>query len=336
MNTTRDVADDARPYVEAVTERIAGLPDERRTELLDDLTQHLTELAAEAEVPLADRLGSPAVFADEYLSSAGIEPILAQPHRGGVREAIARGWRELADHPTVAAVRGFLPELRPAWWAARGYLLVAAWPALSNRAALPFPDVDLPGHKVTGTALGLVAAALSVRLARRTAEGRFHRSAFVANVLGVGAALVVAAADAPPDEYVTAADGLYMDASVPAGYVVSAEGNPITNLFVYDAEGNLLEGVYVFDQDGRPVSTPATIDPDLQTTVPLDADGDLVVNQYPQREERVFFNADGTTELVREPAPVPNIPALPEPPATTSTTIVPGSGGVVVPAEDGS
>lgn len=337
MNATDTLVEEARPYVAAVTERIAGLPAERRSELLDDLTHHLTELVAEADLPLADRLGAPEAFADEYLSSAGIEPSIPhlQPQQRSIRQAGADAWHRVLAYPPLQACREFLPELRPAWWVARGYLLVAVWPALQNRAALPFPDVDLPGRKVTGTILGLLAAALSVKLARRRAQGQLARTSVVVVGLAAAAALVVAvtAGDSNDslgpytEELASDMDGDVDVSFMPgSGTVISAEGEPITNLYVYDAEGNLLEGVYIVDQQGRPLATPATFDPDLQTTVPVDADGNLVVNQYPQLEERIFYSTDGSTELVRVPTPVPDIPDLPTPPETTSTTIVSGQG----------
>ncbi|HEY3139786.1 MAG TPA: hypothetical protein VGJ86_01575 [Acidimicrobiales bacterium] len=322
--STTGVDGDALPYVEAVLSRVAGLPTERRAELVDDLRQHLTELAAEPGPPLAERLGPPAEFADEYLSSAGVEVPPARTRPRPVRTL--RGWlRELGEHSAVRAVLDYLPELRPAWLVARGYLVVAAFAGLSDHDVFPFPDVGLPGGRFSGTLLALAAGAGSVALARAAAEGRRLRWDIALTGVGILAAGIVAIdgmGDGPNrDAYASEGDSYVQDDYKPPGQVISAEGTVITNLFVYDAQGNLLQGVYVFDQDGLPVSTPASFDPELRTTVPLDADGNVITNQYPQLEERILYGADGAHAL-KIPPPLPIIPRLPAPPMSPSTTIV--------------
>ena len=69
MNTT--LSPEARAYLEAVRDRLAGLPAEEADELVADLEQHLAELIAEEPGPLSNRLGSPQEYAAELAASAG-------------------------------------------------------------------------------------------------------------------------------------------------------------------------------------------------------------------------------------------------------------------------
>lgn len=74
--TTTDVAG----YAAAVRAALGELGDEERAHLLDDLEGHLAEIAAESDVPLAERLGPPEAYAAELRAAyrAG-EPRPAAP-----------------------------------------------------------------------------------------------------------------------------------------------------------------------------------------------------------------------------------------------------------------
>ena len=63
--------DEITAYVEAVRAALSGLPDAIRDELLEDLPEHLAEVAADDVGSLTDRLGPPSVYAAELLASAG-------------------------------------------------------------------------------------------------------------------------------------------------------------------------------------------------------------------------------------------------------------------------
>lgn len=58
-------------YVAQVRSALADLPAATRDELLEDLTEHLTEVAAEGQGSLAERLGPPAAYAAALRSAAG-------------------------------------------------------------------------------------------------------------------------------------------------------------------------------------------------------------------------------------------------------------------------
>ncbi len=55
--------EDADRYLKELTPYLAALPPDERADLLDDLAQHLREVAAEPGPPLAERLGSPRSYA---------------------------------------------------------------------------------------------------------------------------------------------------------------------------------------------------------------------------------------------------------------------------------
>jgi hypothetical protein len=88
----------------------------------------------------------PARFAAELVASAGLEG----PTAGGRVDRRAR-WqargRRARDHGWTRAVAAYLPELRPAWWVLRAYLIVLGLAALisdgaEDLSAFPAPGVD--------------------------------------------------------------------------------------------------------------------------------------------------------------------------------------------------
>jgi len=75
-------ARDVRDYAAQVSAALARLDPEARARLLDDLEEHLDEVAAESDVPLEERLGPPESYAAELLAA----------YRAGAVEP-ARAWR---------------------------------------------------------------------------------------------------------------------------------------------------------------------------------------------------------------------------------------------------
>ncbi len=60
--TSETATTDADRYLKEVAPHLAALPSEERADLLEDLAQHLREIAAEPGPPLAERLGAPQVM----------------------------------------------------------------------------------------------------------------------------------------------------------------------------------------------------------------------------------------------------------------------------------
>src|SRR3981081_3307820 len=120
---SNDQASDVATYAASVRAALSDLAPDQADVLLEDLEDHLREVAAEAGGPLAERLGTPEQYAQELRAAYGAA------HAGGMRRAPARHHVERAfagvrGSAWYGQVRAFLPELRPAWWVLRGYLLV--------------------------------------------------------------------------------------------------------------------------------------------------------------------------------------------------------------------
>jgi hypothetical protein len=167
--------DEIARYAAAVRAAFADLPGGDREGLLEDLEDHLREVLSETGGPLEERLGPPDAYADELRSSAGLPPrSAAPPGSPGLRLA----WHVLQR--SGRAVRDLLVELRPAWWVARGYLLVLLVNALFARLLPSSGPVRFPLPAVFGSqALGLLtvaaAVAASVALGRRRATSAVGR-----------------------------------------------------------------------------------------------------------------------------------------------------------------
>lgn len=131
-------------YVARVRTALADLPPAARDELLEDLPEHLAEVAAEGEGPLADRLGPPAAYAAELRAAAGTptghrwRPTVDLRLRAAVDQVRARLRAvDSTSGPLIGYQKGsdFVRLLRPAWWVVRGYL-VALTVAASRRYRL--------------------------------------------------------------------------------------------------------------------------------------------------------------------------------------------------------
>lgn len=329
---------DVTRYVDAVREALSDLPAAQRDELLDDLTQHLQEVAAEGDAPLSVRLGSPAAYAVELRTSIGLTA--PAPPAGRRVQRLAAGLAEardaVVDHPTGRAVLAFLPELRPGWWVLRGYLLVAVPSVLFDyTGAQRFPWPTVSGSRLLGLLATLAAIVASVGLGRRTVrDPGWRRLVVVVNTLLVLAALVAFGSGRVGPE-----SSGYPSAASP-GYLVQPDGTPITNIFPYGADGKPLTGVRLFDQDGRPIENVGYSDYGVgyERHYATDAEGNQAANAYPLEEPRTppgispRSRAVPTAVPLVSPAPTasPLPTAAPSPsaspsPQTASTTPVPPS-----------
>jgi hypothetical protein len=322
----------AQRYVEEVGQHLAGLPDDERAEVVDDLRAHVQEVADADERPLEEVLGSPAEFAAELLAAAGLEPAVglgrAAPRFARARQLVT----SVNEHRWTGAVRSFVPELLPAWWVLRGYIAVVAISLMTEGdgravARLPFPTIF--GSVVVGVPVAIGAIVASVRLGRRPSLSRRWKLLDVALAIAL-VAVVFNVRHEASRTYVYAPTtydefGRLNQGNGDAGYLngLSQDGVPITNLYVYDADGKLLAGVLVYDQDGRPVVVGDAVDPNtgmVVTHAPVfDANGAPIPNLYPQ-DQRVQDDPYGTgTTSVSSGEPVPP-PAVVVPRTTTTTS----------------
>ena len=176
MNATG--TDEITAYVEAVRAALAGLPETTRNELLEDLPEHLAEVAADGIGTLTDRLGPPSVYAAELLASAGFvggfpDPPPSVDRYAELREVTLHRLR-IADAKVgplfgYARASEFLTLLRPAWWVLRGYLaaMVIAW--LLDDSGQPIGLLPRIGGSEVVALLLLAASVLgSIWLGRRS------------------------------------------------------------------------------------------------------------------------------------------------------------------------
>ncbi|MCZ2825136.1 MULTISPECIES: HAAS signaling domain-containing protein [unclassified Modestobacter] len=313
---------EVREYAAAVRAALTDVPADRCEELLEDLEDHLAEVAADGEAPLEFRLGSPRHYADELRAAAGLPTApVADQDQVGLTELVGRvrAWEP------VRQVEAFLPELRPAWWVVRAWAAVTAVDVVFvGGTSFPVPTLGLGpvGLLVTGAAI-----AWSVRLGLRArAEQREpgHRAALVN--AGLGVLTLVALVGLAGGPGVATAETVYVDDPQP-DQLVHEDGTPITNILPFSSTGEPLSGVLLYDQDGRPIDDLAdvTVDGDQVETVP---DAPLQPgNAYPQQRQVRGWDQYGEETVVPMPlpstaptsggAPEERAPSVPgEPPAT--------------------
>ena len=319
---TPAITDRVRDFVAAVGEHFTDLRDVDREELLGDLEQHLTELAAEAPDVFETELGDPAAYAAELRAGAGLtEGGSTRPGRiARLTTTVRDRVQAVVDHPRMAPLHEFLPMLRPAWWVVRAWALIVVLALLMGGGTQVWAHhILVPGRNVVGLLALVAAVAFSVKAGMAgTDNGRGWR--LVNRIAAFALAVIVwIGLTAAPLETVYVET--YSDVGAPYGLLTHPDGEGITNLYVYDAEGTLLRDVFVYDGGGRPVE----IGPDtdewfaIRTEPRIDAAGRVIGNLYPV----VQYVEDGARGLVLREPPQVDIPRLPEGQQPVSTTVPP-------------
>jgi len=309
-------------FLAGLADELADLEPGVRGELLDDVRAHLGEVQAETG-SLSASVGTPATYAAELRVAADlpVRPTTpAPPARlsllAVLRASVASRW-----------LIGFLVELRPAWWVARGALAgLGWWLAAQHR------DRDALVHVRSGLVAGvLVGVGISVLLGVLARRGRsLWRGAGVAAtllalVLGVGQVLDLQhrlstsgrSGWSPPPE---------PSPSAPPGSLSGPDGL-VYNIFPYDSEGRLLTGVQLLDQAGRPLRIQVGQDiggSPLTRRVPVGLDGQPLDNVFPQTQQTTGPGAGGAVAPPRAPASVAAVP-------TASQAVVPPGFGQPAP-----
>lgn len=253
-------------YANAVRQHLARLD----AETLDELTGGLEADLAEA---LTDRLpdggaadlaavtsifGSPAAYAEELRSAAGVELPAAggASSRPGVGDVLRRAgadavaaWSVLRQrHPWLRSTSDFLVSLRPAWWLLRGWILFHLVTGLRN----PF----------FGSGLDLLLLVSFVVLSVLWGQQRIGQRRWWRRLgLAATAVTIVAALPILIGAYNRTTQSGWSDTSYQYGFddgqhaAAQAGGVPgdLTNLFVYGPDGQPIENAQIVDQDGDPV-----------------------------------------------------------------------------------
>lgn len=290
---------EAEPYVAAVRALLSSLPAEDRDDLVDDLSAHLAELAAEPGPPLAERLGPPSRYAAEFVASAGVDAPVVDASDGSA-------WRGVRDALRLpASARQRLADLRPAWLVMRPYLIVAGVISMVDGGFLR-GDSDF-------AKLALVAVAGSFLVAVSTRIGATRsRWDMVWTVVAVVAAVGVANALSAGPKY------RYVDSGYSRpGVLTRGDGTPVTNIWPYDKSGKQID-VYLFDQDGRPLDDLAEAgwDPRTGGRLPMRSDAGVPVpNLFPRGVESTT-TSPSTTSTSTTSAPPATTTAPAGPPST--------------------
>ena len=307
---SNDQAQDVATYAASVRAALSDLPTDQSEVLLEDLEDHLTEVAAEAEGPLAERLGPPEQYAQELRTAYGAA------RAGGKRQD--RALRDLGraiDWVTTSAwyrqVRGFLPQLRPAWWVLRAYLVVlvitAAFSPSYNLHPIPNPFSSRGLLEITATAIAIV---LSIRLARRS-----RPLANGGRLLAIGANVLIALMALPVLASMGRFPSYAMEESGSSGQPFAAQpiympNGVVTNIYPYSRDGKPLTDVLLYDQEGRPVTLGSKVG-ELATDYPVGADGQPITNAYPLRQRHLSGDPIAAPRVALPPWPAPNPPASP-------------------------
>ncbi|MER5999069.1 hypothetical protein ABT120_10885 [Nonomuraea angiospora] len=289
-------------YAQAVRDALADHPE--RGELLEDLDDHLAEIAAESELPLEDRLGPPEVYAEELAAAYG-----DRPESGGKRRIDPRAWalgahtRLMGQGPYRSFV-GFLPELRPGWWVLRGYLLALLLLALTGEGGIVPSDL-------AGWALVAAGVWISVWIGRRR-RGRL--AAGLVGALNLVAALTLFAGMVEAASYGSEGARVAMATPEPVWVDAASSNDDVYNIKPYAKDGTPLSDVYLYDQDGKPLTTNPE---DFGYTVDRSC-GEPILNRYPlpliQQDGMADPDAATTTRSAcPTPPPTPTPTPTPKP-----------------------
>jgi hypothetical protein len=315
-----------------VKAELDDLPEEDRDELLEDLEEHLLEVAAEDDGTLEQRLGPPASYAEELRASAGLpsrDQTLARRPGQRLADKLTRSrmWSagaRLAESSQFRSFRAFVKELAPGWWVLRGYLGVVALAQITG--GVSNDDFPIP---YGGTGILLVAGAIlvSVWLGRRGQQGRKGRVLSIA--LSIAVAVIASGALAGWD---SGAYAYYEEQPPFTGYLSHADGTAIANICPYSSDGKLLSTVLLFDQGGRPIVNTV---PGLPDGRELERPGPTILNAYPQALSVVDGYVDvpdpltGTTHVEKRTTPLTCPPSIGMPAKPAAS---PGAGAVPSPS----
>jgi hypothetical protein len=297
---SNDQANDVATYAASVRAALSDLPPDQAEVLLEDLEDHLREVTTEAGGPLSERLGPPEQYAQELRTAYGATRAGAARQDPLLRDVkLATRW--VTTSAWYRQLRSFLPELRPAWWVFRAYLLVLVLTAIFSRGynlhPIPNPFSSRGVLEIIASAIAIV---LSIRLGRRN-----RPLAGGGRLLAIGANVMIALVAVA----VLARMGTFPSFAMVESGGSGAQEQPlvmpngvVTNIYPFSRDGKPLTDVLLYDQDGRPV----TIGPkvaDVTTEYPIGADGQPITNAYPLRQRHFYGDPVAAPRVALPPWP---------------------------------
>src|SRR5438093_7385235 len=301
---------DVARYAAAVRGALSNLPAAKRDVVLEDLEDHLAEVAAESGLPLASRLGPPEEYAAELRAAYGAGHQASRLRFPRIRRLLRGALFQLSGWRTYQAVRDYLPELRPAWWVLRAYLAVIVLAVMLRGDQTIHP---IPNPFTSGGILELIAMAAGIVVSVKLGRWSTTRKDGLSWPLRAGNAIVALGGLIALGSMSTLpswVDTYSAKAGMPDAYAAS----PITNIYAYTIDGRPLEGVLLYDQDGRPLVIDAS-GYGIITDYPAATDGQPITNEYPLTQTRI-----GGTRVVPPRVAVPPIAPSPSPFSSPSTS----------------
>jgi hypothetical protein len=310
---SNDPASDVATYAASVRAALSDLPSDQAAVLLEDLEDHLKEIAAEAGGPLTERLGPPEQYAKELRTAYGATEVDTRRQDPALRDLqLARTW--LTGSEWYRQVRAFLPELRPAWWVLRGYLaaliLTAAFSQGYGIGPIPNPTTKRGLAEILAAG---VAIWLSVRIGRRS-RNLPQGARFLAISTNVVIAFVAVAVLGNMHTF-TYSELIGTATPEQQTFTAAFAAGPVTNIYPYSRDGKPLTDVLLFDQDGRPIGVQQS---DAQTNYPIGADGKPITNAYPLAQRHLNGDPVVAPRVAFPPWPTPSASPAATPTATPS------------------
>jgi uncharacterized membrane protein len=307
---SNDQASDVTTYAASVRTALSDLPPDQADILLEDLEDHLREVAAEAGGPLAERLGPPEQYAQELRTAYGVAHAATKRQDPAFRD-LDLAIRRVTTAAWFRQVWAFLPELRPAWWVLRGYLLVLILMTVFSPSynLHPIPD-PFSSRGLLETIAAAIAIVVSIRLGRRN-----RPAAGGGRLLAIGANVMIALIAVPVLARMGTVPSFAMVESGGAGQ--SIQGQPlympngvVTNIYAYSRDGKPLTDVLLYDQDGRPL-TIGSKSGEATTDYPVGADGQPITNAYPLHQQHFYGDPVAAPRVALPPWPAPSPSASP-------------------------
>jgi len=312
---SNDQADDVATYAASVRAALSNLPTDQSEVLLEDLEDHLREIAADAGGPLNERLGPPQQYAEDLRAAYGAAQVTTRRQDAALHD-LQRALARVTGSTWYRQIRAFLPELRPAWWVLRAYLAVLIlMAAVSPGYPLgPIPDPTSKRGLVEILATG-IAIWLSVRIGRRSRQlsQKALVLAYSANLL-IALFAVVVLANMRSFAYSELTGTTSPQQTTFANAFAAGQ---VTNIYPYSQDGKPLTNVLLYDQDGRPIMVDKS---EAQTSYPIGADGKAVTNAYPLTQRHLTGDPVVAPRVALPPWPSPSPTASPTPSPSPSPT----------------
>ena len=236
-------------YVSAVAVELQDLGGAEREELIEELDDHIAALLVDRpDADLVTELGSPHDYALELRAAAGLDAeVRATPPLalGAQLKALAERTIDLGRALTPKWLDRLTPDLGPAWWVLRAYLVVIVIVQALRSGHVDMSNFLWPTYATHRWPAAIIVAALallSVRLGRRRPGDAWIRLVVaVVDVVIVVAAALLYRSQLQYDDYGSDNFG--------AGPTCN-----ITNLYPRDSNGAALTGVTLYDQNGNLVN----------------------------------------------------------------------------------